>query len=127
MGNPFRRRGLWIVGAIAIHTEFPDRMDIERLLNSVSLPSFARVRADPETETVTDVAAATQDELVGLSGLDRGVTVAVGLGSPTSTQSTTSRPRRRRVPQRRRVRPGHRPHREYAEPRGTVRFGGGGG
>ncbi|ODR80388.1 DUF362 domain-containing protein [Haladaptatus sp. W1] len=63
--------------------EFPDRTDIERLLDPVSLPSFARVRYGPDMETVTDVAAATQDELAGLdlTGLDQGATVAVGLGS----------------------------------------------
>ncbi|MCO8245377.1 MULTISPECIES: DUF362 domain-containing protein [unclassified Haladaptatus] len=63
--------------------EFPDRTDIERLLDPVSLPSFARVRYDPETEAVSDVTATTQDELadLDLSDLDREATVAVGLGS----------------------------------------------
>ncbi|MFC7157220.1 DUF362 domain-containing protein [Halomarina halobia] len=63
--------------------EFPDRAEIERLIEPQPLPSFVRVRYDPPADTVTDPVSTTRSELDRLEfdGLDPGATVAVGVGS----------------------------------------------
>ncbi|MDS0277564.1 DUF362 domain-containing protein [Halomicroarcula sp. S1AR25-4] len=63
--------------------DFPDRDDVDHLIDAQSLPPFARVRYEPATETVSDPARATQDELatLALDDLRDGATVAVGVGS----------------------------------------------
>ncbi|QLG63649.1 DUF362 domain-containing protein [Halorarum salinum] len=63
--------------------DFPERSDVDGLIEPQPLPSFARVRHEPETETVADPAATTRSELDRLEfeGLEPGATVAVGAGS----------------------------------------------
>ena len=63
--------------------EFPDRAEIDRLLEPRSLPSFVRVRYDPPVETLDDPAARIESEIetFDLDALDPGATVAVGVGS----------------------------------------------
>ncbi|QIO22064.1 DUF362 domain-containing protein [Haloarcula sp. JP-L23] len=63
--------------------DFPDRDDVDHLIDAQSLPPFARVRYEPATETVSDPARATRDELatLALDDLRDGATVAVGVGS----------------------------------------------
>lgn len=63
--------------------EFPTRDDLEGLLDPSSLPTFARVRYDPEVETLADPVAATRAECdrLPLGDLPSGATVAVGVGS----------------------------------------------
>ncbi|WP_323172223.1 DUF362 domain-containing protein [Natrialba sp. PRR66] len=63
--------------------EFPDRCDLQDLLDPQPLPSFARVRYDPATETLDAPLETVRDELgrLPLDELEPGATVAVGLGS----------------------------------------------
>jgi len=63
--------------------DFPDRSEVDDLIDPKPLPEFARVRYDPPVETVTDLETTVQDELdaVPLDSLDEGATVAVGVGS----------------------------------------------
>ncbi|GGO01566.1 DUF362 domain-containing protein [Haloarcula pellucida] len=63
--------------------DFPDRDDVDHLIDAQSLPPFARVRYEPATETVSDPARATRDEVatLALDDLRDGATVAVGVGS----------------------------------------------
>ncbi|WP_123622476.1 DUF362 domain-containing protein [Halorubrum sp. CSM-61] len=63
--------------------EFPDRRDVDHLIDPQPLPEFARVRYEPRTERLDDPVAATRDELdaLDLDDLSEGATVAVGVGS----------------------------------------------
>ncbi|MBX0322029.1 DUF362 domain-containing protein [Halomicroarcula sp. F13] len=63
--------------------EFPTRDDVDHLVNAQPLPSFARVRYEPSTETVPDPAGAARKELntLAVEDLDDGATVAVAVGS----------------------------------------------
>ena len=63
--------------------EFPDRRDVDHLIDPQPLPEFARVRYEPRTERLDDPVAATRDELdaLDLDALPEGATVAVGVGS----------------------------------------------
>jgi len=65
------------------HMEFPDRRDVDHLIDPQPLPEFARVRYEPRTERLDDPVAATRDELdaLDLDALPEGATVAVGVGS----------------------------------------------
>ncbi|GCF14313.1 hypothetical protein Harman_22480 [Haloarcula mannanilytica] len=62
---------------------FPDRGDVDHLIDPQPLPGFARVRYEPETAAVDDPAAAARAELdrLDFDGLEPGATVAVALGS----------------------------------------------
>jgi hypothetical protein len=63
--------------------EFPDRSDVDGLIDPQPLPEFARVRYEPRTERLDDPVGATRAELDALDfdGLPAGATVAVGVGS----------------------------------------------
>ncbi|EMA72705.1 DUF362 domain-containing protein [Halorubrum distributum] len=63
--------------------EFPDRRDVDHLIDPQPLPEFARVRYEPRTERLDDPVAATRDELdaLDLDDLSEGATVAIGVGS----------------------------------------------
>ena len=63
--------------------DFPDRADVDHLIDPQPLPGFARVRYDPETEAVDDPPAAARAELdrLDFDGLEPGATVAVAVGS----------------------------------------------
>ncbi|WP_050033675.1 DUF362 domain-containing protein [Halorubrum halophilum] len=63
--------------------EFPDRRDVNHLIDPQPLPEFARVRYEPRTERLDDPVGAARDELdvLDLDGLPAGATVAVGVGS----------------------------------------------
>lgn len=63
--------------------DFPDRDDVTGLLEPRPLPSFARVRYEPETDALGDPASSTRSELdrLALDELVAGATVAVGVGS----------------------------------------------
>ncbi|MDZ5811086.1 DUF362 domain-containing protein [Halorubrum sp. AD140] len=63
--------------------EFPDRRDVDGLIDPQPLPGFARVRYDPETERLDDPVGAARTELdaLDLDALPAGATVAVGVGS----------------------------------------------
>jgi hypothetical protein len=63
--------------------EFPDRRDVDHLIDPQPLPEFARVRYEPRTERLDDPVAATRDELdaLDLDDLPESATVAVGVGS----------------------------------------------
>lgn len=63
--------------------EFPDRRDVDHLIDPQPLPGFARVRHEPRTERIDDPAEAVRDELdaLDLESLSNGATVAVGVGS----------------------------------------------
>jgi len=63
--------------------EFPDRRDVDHLIDPQPLPEFARVRYEPRTERLDDPVAAARDELdaLDLDDLHEGATVAVGVGS----------------------------------------------
>ncbi|WP_089827740.1 DUF362 domain-containing protein [Halogranum amylolyticum] len=63
--------------------EFPSRSDLDDLIEPQPLPSFARVRYEPETTRIDDPAAAARSEVADLtlSTLDPGARVAVGVGS----------------------------------------------
>lgn len=65
------------------NVNFPDRSEVDRLVDSYPLPRFARVRYEPPAETVADPVGAIRSELdrLALDGLDPGATVAVGVGS----------------------------------------------
>ncbi|OTF12836.1 DUF362 domain-containing protein [Halorubrum sp. SD612] len=63
--------------------EFPDRSDVDGLIDPQPLPGFARVRYEPRTERLDDPVGAARAELdaLDLDALDPGATVAVGVGS----------------------------------------------
>jgi hypothetical protein len=63
--------------------DFPDRAEIDRLVDAPPLPGFARVRYDPPTRTVEEPLAEARAELdrLDFDGLDAGATIAVGAGS----------------------------------------------
>ena len=63
--------------------EFPDRSDVDGLIDPQPLPAFARVRYEPRTERLDDPVGAARAELDALDfdGLPAGATVAVGVGS----------------------------------------------
>ena len=63
--------------------EFPDRSDVDGLIEPQPLPGFARVRYEPRTERLDDPVGAARAELdaLNLDALDPGATVAVGVGS----------------------------------------------
>ena len=63
--------------------EFPTVDDIGPVVPEVELPTFARVRYEPETPELGDVPGAVSDavDALPLDGLDVGDTVAVGVGS----------------------------------------------
>ncbi|WP_435073949.1 DUF362 domain-containing protein [Halorubrum sp. HHNYT27] len=63
--------------------EFPDRSDVDGLIDPQPLPTFARVRYEPLTERLDDPVGAAREELdaLDLDGLPAGATVAVGVGS----------------------------------------------
>lgn len=62
---------------------FPDRGEVDRLVDDVSYPPFAKVRYDPPTETIDDPNAVVRSELkrLDLDHLDADATVAIGAGS----------------------------------------------
>ncbi|AJF25112.1 hypothetical protein SG26_04925 [Haloarcula sp. CBA1115] len=62
---------------------FPDRGDVDHLIDPQPLPGFARVRYEPETAAVDDPSAAARTELdrLDFDGLEAGATVAVAVGS----------------------------------------------
>jgi len=62
---------------------FPDRGDVDHLIDPQPLPGFARVRYEPATAAIDDPAAAARAELdrLDFDGLVPGATVAVALGS----------------------------------------------
>lgn len=63
--------------------EFPERDDVDHLVDPQPLPEFARVRYDPPSETIDDPVRTARAELdhLPLDELDDGATVAVGVGS----------------------------------------------
>ena len=63
--------------------EFPDRSEVDHLIDPQPLPEFARVRYEPRPERLDDPAGAARAELdaLDLDALDPGATVAVGIGS----------------------------------------------
>lgn len=63
--------------------EFPDRGDVDHLIDAQPLPSFARVEYDPPSETLADPLGTARTELDRLDGddLEPGDTVAIGVGS----------------------------------------------
>ncbi|NIB99615.1 lactate racemase domain-containing protein [Halobacterium sp. R2-5] len=63
--------------------EFPDRSDVDHLIDPQPLPEFARVRYEPESDSLDDPVGAARAELDALDvdDLDDGATVAVGVGS----------------------------------------------
>ncbi|QIO20897.1 DUF362 domain-containing protein [Haloarcula sp. JP-L23] len=63
--------------------DVPERSDVDHLIDPQPLPTFARTRYEPPTETVSDPAGAAQAELdaLALDGLNDGATVAIGVGS----------------------------------------------
>jgi hypothetical protein len=63
--------------------EFPDRSDVDGLIDPQPLPEFARVRYEPRTERLDDPVGAAREALdaLDLSALPAGATVAVGVGS----------------------------------------------
>jgi len=62
---------------------FPDRGDVDALIDPQPLPDFARVQYEPETAAVDDPSAAARTELdrLDFDGLEAGATVAVAVGS----------------------------------------------
>ncbi|WP_336328987.1 DUF362 domain-containing protein [Haloarcula sp. CGMCC 1.2071] len=62
---------------------FPDRGDVDHLIDPQPLPGFARVRYEPETGAIDDPSAAARTELdrLDFDGLEPGATVAVAVGS----------------------------------------------
>ncbi|WP_336358390.1 DUF362 domain-containing protein [Haloarcula sp. CGMCC 1.6347] len=62
---------------------FPDRGDVDHLIDPQPLPEFVRVRYEPETAAVDDPSAAARTELdrLDFDGLEPGATVAVAVGS----------------------------------------------
>ena len=63
--------------------EFPDRSDLDGLVDPQPLPGFVRVRHDPPAERLADPAGAARDavDALDLDDLEAGSTVAVGVGS----------------------------------------------
>ncbi|MDS0220553.1 DUF362 domain-containing protein [Haloarcula sp. S1AR25-5A] len=62
---------------------FPDRGDVDHLIDPQPLPGFARVQYEPETTALGEPAVAARTELdrLDFEGLDPGATVAVAVGS----------------------------------------------
>ena len=63
--------------------EFPERSDVDGLIDPQPLPAFARVRYEPRTERLDDpagAACAAVDDLE-LGDIPAGATVAIGVGS----------------------------------------------
>ncbi|MDQ2073214.1 DUF362 domain-containing protein [Haloarcula sp. NS06] len=62
---------------------FPDRGDVDALIDPQPLPNFARVQYEPETAAVDDPSTAARAELdrLDFDGLESGATVAVAVGS----------------------------------------------
>ncbi|KAA9396724.1 DUF362 domain-containing protein [Haloarcula sp. CBA1130] len=62
---------------------FPDRGDVDHLIDPQPLPAFARVQYEPETAAVDDPSAAARAELdrLDFDGVEPGATVAVAVGS----------------------------------------------
>lgn len=63
--------------------DFPDRDELEDLIDPQPFPEFARVRYSPPTETLSDPLEETRSELERLpfDDVESGATVAVGVGS----------------------------------------------
>ena len=63
--------------------EFPDRSDVDGLIDPQPLPAFARVRYAPSSETLDDPVGAARAELdrLDVGDLESGATVAIGVGS----------------------------------------------
>lgn len=63
--------------------EFPDRSELGELIEPQATPTFARVRHEPETDTLEAPLETVRDELatLALDELDPNATVAVGVGS----------------------------------------------
>ncbi|MFC5279069.1 DUF362 domain-containing protein [Halorubrum rubrum] len=63
--------------------EFPDRSDVDHLIDAQPLPAFARVRYEPPSETLADPVGTARSELdrLDVDGLEPGDTVAIGVGS----------------------------------------------
>ena len=63
--------------------EFPDRSDVDGLIDPQPLPGFARVRYEPRTERLADPVGAVREAVddLDLGGLPADATVAVGVGS----------------------------------------------
>ncbi|RKD89329.1 DUF362 domain-containing protein [Halopiger aswanensis] len=63
--------------------KFPDRSDVDHLIEPQSLPEFARIRYEPGSESLADPVTDVRAELDALAvdELDEGATVAVGVGS----------------------------------------------
>ncbi|WP_226010945.1 DUF362 domain-containing protein [Halomicrobium salinisoli] len=66
-----------------MNVEFPDRETVDGWIEPKPLPSFARVRYEPDAAAVEDPAARARAELdaLPLEELEPGATVAVGVGS----------------------------------------------
>ncbi len=63
--------------------EFPERDDVDHLIDPQPLPEFVRVRYDPPTEIIDDPVGTARTELdrLPLCELDDGARVAIGIGS----------------------------------------------
>jgi hypothetical protein len=63
--------------------KFPDRDDVDHLIDAQPLPEFARIRYDPPSETLGDPVGTAVSALDRLDddGLEPGDTVAIGVGS----------------------------------------------
>ncbi|ELY96492.1 hypothetical protein C482_15863 [Natrialba chahannaoensis JCM 10990] len=63
--------------------EFPDRHDLGELIEPQETPAFARVRYEPETDTLEKPLETVRSELatLALDDLESGATIAVGVGS----------------------------------------------
>ncbi|WP_066417716.1 DUF362 domain-containing protein [Halorubrum aethiopicum] len=63
--------------------EFPDRSDVDHLIDAQPLPTFARIRYEPPSETLADPVGTARSELDRLddADLEPGDTVAIGVGS----------------------------------------------
>ena len=63
--------------------EFPDRSDVDGLIDPQPLPAFARVRYAPSSETLDDPVGTARAELdrLDVGDLEPGATVAIGVGS----------------------------------------------
>ena len=63
--------------------EFPDRSDVDHLIDAQPLPTFARVRYEPPSETLADPVGTARSELdrIDDADLEPGDTVAIGVGS----------------------------------------------
>jgi hypothetical protein len=66
-----------------MNMNFPDRADVDGWIEPKELPSFARVRYQPEADAVADPGEQVREELnrLPLASPDQGATVAVGVES----------------------------------------------